>query len=184
MFFAAACCDRGQSHCGGIMGQIVTFALVLLVAGVLAVKFVDQNGRAPTAAAATAAPAQAATNYRSVSLNRADNGHFEVEARVDGRRLDFLVDTGASHIALRESDAARLGIRPIPRDYTAKVSTANGVVAAARVELRSVEIGGIVVRDLSAIVLPDEALGANLLGMSFLSRVRWTHERGKLVLEQ
>ena len=166
------------------MGQIVTFTLVLLVAGVLAVKFVDQNGRAPTAAAATAAPTQVATNYRSVSLNRADNGHFEVEARVDGRRLDFLVDTGASHIALRESDAARLGIRPIPRDYTAKVSTANGVVAAARVELRSVEIGGIVVRDLSAIVLPDEALGANLLGMSFLSRVRWTHERGKLVLEQ
>ena len=97
---------------------------------------------------------------------------------------DFLVDTGASHIALRESDAARLGIRPIPRDYTVKVNTANGVAVAARVELRTVEIGGIVVRDLSAIVLPDEALGANLLGMSFLSRVRWTHERGKLVLEQ
>ena len=168
------------------MGQVVTFALVLLVAGVLAVKFVDQNGRAPAASVMTAAPApaQVATNYRSVSLNRADNGHFEVEARVDGRRLEFLVDTGASHIALRESDAARLGIRPVPRDYTVKVNTANGVAVAARVELRTVEIGGIVVRDLTAIVLPDEALGANLLGMSFLSRVRWTHERGKLVLEQ
>jgi aspartyl protease family protein len=168
------------------MGQIVTFALVLLVAGVLAVKFVDQSGRAPAAAAMTAAPVPqpAPTNYRSVSLKRSDNGHFEVEARVDGRRIEFMVDTGASLIALRESDAARLGIRPIPRDYTAKVSTANGVALAARVELRTVEIGGIVVRDLSAIVLPDEALGANLLGMSFLSRVRWTHERGKLVIEQ
>src|SRR5439155_23967909 len=152
------------------MGQIVTFALVLLVAGVLAVKFVDQGGRAPAAAPVTAAPAQVATNYRSVTLNRADNGHFEVEARVDGRRLDFIVDTGATHIALRESDAARLGIRPIPRDYTARVNTENGEGRAARVELRSVEIGGIVVRDLLAFVHPDEALSVNLLGMSFLSR--------------
>ena len=166
------------------MGQIVTFALVLLVAGVLAVKFVDQGGRAPAAAPVTAAPAQVATNYRSVSVNRADNGHFEVEARVDGRRLDFIVDTGATHIALRESDAARLGIRPVPRDYTVRVNTANGEGRAARVELRSVEIGGIVVRDLPAFVHPDEALSVNLLGMSFLARVRWTHERGKLVLEQ
>jgi aspartyl protease family protein len=165
------------------MGQIVGVALVLLIAGVLAVKFVDQNGRAPAATMA-AAPAQENTNYRSVTLKRSDNGHFEVEARVDGRRLDFIVDTGASHIALRESDAARLGIRPIPRDYTVKVNTANGVGRAARVELRSVEIGGIVVRDLPAFVHPDEALSVNLLGMSFLSRVRWTHERGKLVLEQ
>ena len=166
------------------MGQIVTFTLVLLVAGVLAVKFVDQGGRAPAAAPVTAAPAQVATNYRSVSVNRADNGHFEVEARVDGRRLDFIVDTGATHIALRESDAARLGIRPVPRDYTVRVNTANGEGRAARVELRSVEIGGIVVRDLPAFVHPDEALSVNLLGMSFLSRVRWTHDRGKLVLEQ
>ena len=165
------------------MGQIVAFALALLVAGVLAVKFVDQSGRAP-AAVMTAAPAQVATNYRSVSVNRADNGHFEVEARVDGRRLEFIVDTGASHIALRESDAARLGNRPVPRDYTVKVNTANGVGRAARVELRTVEIGGITVRDLPAFVHPDEALSVNLLGMSFLSKVRWTYERGKLVLEQ
>jgi len=164
------------------MGQIVAVALVLLLAGVLAVKFVDQNGRAP--AATMAAPAQENTNFRSVKLNRADNGHFEVEARVDGRRLEFIVDTGASHIALRESDAARLGIRPVPRDYTVKVNTANGVGRAARVELRSVEIRGIVVLVLLAFVHPDEALSVNLLGMSFLSRVRWTHERGKLVLEQ
>jgi aspartyl protease family protein len=64
------------------------------------------------------------------------------------------------------------------------VNTANGVGRAARVELRTVEIGGIMVRDLPAFVHPDEALSVNLLGMSFLSKVRWTYERGKLVLEQ
>jgi aspartyl protease family protein len=47
-----------------------------------------------------------------------------------------------------------------------------------------VEIGNIVVRDVAAQVVADEALGMNLLGMSFLSRVRFTHDRGKLVLEQ
>ena len=50
--------------------------------------------------------------------------------------------------------------------------------------MRTVEVGDIVVRNVRALVHPDEALGVNLLGMSFLSRVRWTHERGKLVLEQ
>jgi aspartyl protease family protein len=47
-----------------------------------------------------------------------------------------------------------------------------------------VELGDIIVRDLPAIVIPDGSLGVNLLGMSFLSRVRWSHERGKLIIEQ
>jgi len=47
-----------------------------------------------------------------------------------------------------------------------------------------VEVGNIMVRNVPALVHPDEALGVNLLGMSFLSRVRWMHERGRLVLEQ
>ena len=55
---------------------------------------------------------------------------------------------------------------------------------AALVQLRTVEVGDIIVRDVPAIVHSDHGLGVNLLGMSFLSRVRWTHERGKLVIEQ
>ena len=119
-----------------------------------------------------------------MTLRKADNGHFQTAAVVDGRRMDFLVDTGASVIALRESDAARLDIHPVPRDYTARASTANGVIKAAPVELNRVEVGGIVVRNVAAFVLPDEALGKNLLGMSFLSKVRWEHRNGTLVLEQ
>jgi aspartyl protease family protein len=89
----------------------------------------------------------------------------------DGGYLSWF-DTGASQIALRESDAARLGIHPTPRDYKVKIHTANGIGRAALVQLRMVEVGNIVVRDLPALVSPDEALGVNLLGMSFLSRVR------------
>ena len=168
------------------MRQIAIFAATILVVGVIAVRMVDQRGHAPPAAMA-AQPGSAPTessNSRSVTLSRGQGGQFWTEARVDGRRLDLVVDTGASAIALRASDAARLGIHPAARDYSVKVSTANGVPRAAPVQLGMVEIGNIVVRDVPALVHADEALGVNLLGMTFLSRVRFSHERGKLILEQ
>ena len=168
------------------MRQIAILAATVLVVGVLAVRMIDQRGQAPPAAMA-AQPAPAPTespNSRSVTLSRGQGGQFWTEARVDGRRLDLVVDTGASAIALRASDAARLGIHPAARDYSVKVSTANGVTRAAPVRLGMVEIGNIVVRDVPALVHSDEALGVNLLGMTFLSRVRFSHERGKLILEQ
>jgi aspartyl protease family protein len=168
------------------MRSIVMFAiLALVVAGVVPRLYANMNGTA--ASAAKAAPAEAEptpANSRSMSISRGDDGHFNVEAVIDGRRMDFLVDTGASVIALREGDAARLGIHPAARDYTANVSTANGTVRAARVELNRVEVGALTVRNVAALVLPDAALGRNLLGMSFLSRVRWEHRNGRLVLEQ
>jgi aspartyl protease family protein len=172
------------------MRQILIFAGMVLAGGVLVAHLADQNRQVagqvqvlPAAQAAQPVPAPS-TNSRTVTLSRGNGGHFWTAARIDGRRLELVVDTGASAIALRASDAARLGIRPTPRDYTIKVSTANGMTRAALVELRMVEIGNIVVRDVPALVHADEALGVNLLGMTFLSRLRWTHERGKLILEQ
>jgi aspartyl protease family protein len=166
------------------MRSIIAFAiLALVIAGLVPRLYADMN--ATTAAAAKVEPAAAEpANSRSMTISRGDNGHFNVEAVIDGRRMEFLVDTGASVIALRESDAARLGIHPAERDYTANVSTANGTVRAARIELNRVEVGSLTVRDVAALVLPDAALGRNLLGMSFLSRVRWEHRNGRLVLEQ
>jgi len=55
---------------------------------------------------------------------------------------------------------------------------------AAPIDLNRVEIGNLIVRNVSALVLPDEALGQNLLGMSFLSQVHWQYQSGRLVLEQ
>jgi aspartyl protease family protein len=170
------------------MGKLIIFAAAVLAAGVLVARWADRGGSTATSPSAmAAAPVPVPTsvsNSRTVTLTPGNDGHFRTDARMDGRRLELVVDTGASQIALRASDAARLGIHPTPRDYNVKVATANGVTRAAPVELRMVEIGNIVVRDVRALVLPDEALGVNLLGMSFLSRVRWTHERGRLILEQ
>jgi aspartyl protease family protein len=170
------------------MGKIIILAGTLLAVGVLVARQVDRTVHVPAASSAMAAQPVSAPansfNSRSVTLSRGNGGHFWADARVDGRRLELVVDTGASQVTLRASDAARLGIHPTPRDYSIKVSTANGVTRAALVQLSMVEIGNIVVRDVPALIHADEALGVNLLGMSFLSRVRFTHDRGKLILEQ
>lgn len=171
------------------MRAIIVFLSLATVLAVTASRALDgflskrENATAMVGTATTANPATSSAS-RSVTLQKDGRGHFQVEGRIDGRRLDFLVDTGASVIALRERDAAKLGIHPAQRDYTAKISTANGVVRAARVELNRVEVGGLTVRNVTAVVLPDQALSQNLLGMSFLSRVRWEHRNGKLLLEQ
>lgn len=124
-------------------------------------------------------------NSRSVSLARDGRGHFQADARVEGRNISFMVDTGASVIALNETSAARIGVRPSRGDFNSTVSTANGSVKAARARLASVDIGGVVVRDVDALVLPDTALSENLLGMAYLSRLkRFEYANGRLVLEQ
>jgi aspartyl protease family protein len=170
------------------MRSVMVFAiLALVVAAVVPRYYMSMNGANAAASAApseAAAPAAPSAGYRTMTIPRGANGHFNIEADVDGRRMEFLVDTGASVIALRERDAARLGIHPSQREYTARVSTANGIVRAAPVELNRVDVGSLTVRNVQALVLPDEALGQNLLGMSFLSRVRWEHQDGRLVLEQ
>jgi aspartyl protease family protein len=173
-----------------MLGKAVSFLIMALLVGAVAARVADTKSKSAAASAAVASspvPASASStsfNTRSIALSRGTGGHFWVDARIDGRRLEMVVDTGATQIALRASDAARLGLHPAARDYVVKVATANGVTRAALVQLRAVELGDIVVRDVPALVHPDESLAVNLLGMSFLSRLRWTHERGKLVLEQ
>ncbi len=171
------------------MRQIVLLAAAVLIAGGYFARYADKTVVHPSARIAATAPAyeprQPTTSGRSLILDGDRQGHFKTEARVDGRYLDVLVDTGASLVVLRETDAARVGIRPMPRDYTAVVSTANGKVKAAPATLDRVELGGITVFDVSALVMPDEALGVNLLGTSFLSRLkRYEYANGRLVLEQ
>src|SRR5258705_11962697 len=122
---------------------------------------------------------------RSISIPRDARGHFQTEGRIDGQRIGFMVDTGASMIALNETSAARFGLRPSRGDYNATVTTANGTIKAARTRLAMVDVGGLVVRDVDAMVLADEALSENLLGLSFLSKLkRVEYANGQMVLEQ
>ena len=176
------------------MRSVIVFAVFALALGALVPSYLTRRdahppGGAPGPAALAARPAapsaSAAAGPRATIVPRDARGHFLVEARVDGRLINFMVDTGASVIALTVSDAARLGIHPAQRDFTVEVRTANGSVRAAPARLDKVEVGDLIVRDVAAVILADGALSDNLLGLSFLSRLRrFEYSDGRLVLEQ
>jgi aspartyl protease family protein len=176
----------------GVMRSIMIFAAFMIGLGTIMAQIADKmtpalaNTSPPKAAAAVAAvETPAPSGLRSLSIAPDARGHFETEGRINGQRIGFMVDTGASVIALDESSAARFGLRPSRGDYKAIVTTANGTIKAAPMRLAMVDIGGIVVHDVDAMVLPDEALSENLLGLSFLSRLkRFEYANGRLVLEQ
>ncbi len=102
-----------------------------------------------TARPQTPAAQTAGANSHSVMISPGSNGHFQVEGRIDGRRMDFMVDTGASVVALTARDAAMLGIHPAERGYLATVKTANGAVRAAPVKLGMVEIDDLSVHNVA-----------------------------------
>jgi aspartyl protease family protein len=173
------------------MRNLMIFAAVMVVLGTVMAQMADRMTAAPALANATsrkAAPVAetvALAGTRSLSIPHDGRGHFQTEGRIDGQRIGFMIDTGASVIALNETSAARFGLRPSRGDYNATVTTANGTIKAARTRLAMVDIGGLVVRDVDAMVLPDAALSENLLGLSFLSKLkRFEYANGKMVLEQ
>ena len=84
----------------------------------------------------------------------------------------MVVDTGATFCAFSEEDAVRAGIKVGPADFTRPVATANGTIRVAPVRVGAIQIGAITVRDVEAVVIPRGRLSTNLLGMSFLKRVR------------
>jgi aspartyl protease family protein len=101
---------------------------------------------------------------------RADQrGHVTLEAAVNGAPTRFLVDTGASFVALTSGDAAAAGLSRSRLSFSASVSTANGVARAAPVRLREVRIGQLALSEVQAMVI--ENLGVSLLGQSFLKRL-------------
>jgi aspartyl protease family protein len=172
------------------MRNILIVAAVLVAAASWLAQTADKMTATPARVTsgsnmASARVESAAPAGRTLSIPRDARGHFQTEGRIEGQRISFMVDTGASMIALNEKSAARFGLRPSRGDYTTTVSTANGTIKAARTRLAMVELGGLVVRDVDAMVLPDEALSENLLGLSFLSKLkRFEYAGGRLVLEQ
>jgi aspartyl protease family protein len=172
------------------MRNLMIFAAIMIALGTTMAQMADRMTATTPALANTAARKSASetvgrTGSRSFSIPRDFRGHFLAEGRIDGQRIAFMVDTGASVVALNETSAARFGLRPSRADYSAKVTTANGTIKAARTRIAMVDIGGLVVRDVDALVLPDEALSENLLGLSFLSKLkRFEYANGQMVLEQ
>ena len=122
----------------------------------------------------------AARSSQSVTLTADTRGHFVVEGQVNGGAVRFLVDTGATTIALSSADAVRLGI-DYRKGQRGLVGTANGTAAAYRVKLDTVQVGDIVANSVDAAVLEGN-LPIALLGMSFLNRTDMRREGQTMVL--
>jgi aspartyl protease family protein len=144
---------------------------------------------APAAAVAMpadkpAAAGQSQPPVRPIVTVAADyRGHFVVHPTIENYRVKMLVDTGASVVALTEDDARALGIRPSASEYKMSLRTANGVVRGARVNLREVRLGAILVRNVEAVVLPAGALSMSLLGTSFLGKLQgYEVQTGRMIL--
>ena len=124
------------------------------------------------------------TGEASVTVRAGPNGHYRVQAVVDGARLTFLVDTGASDVVLSLTDARKLGFNPDTLAYTLLYATANGMVRGAPVILGEIAIGGIRVTNVAASV-NQAPMAGSLLGMSFLGRLSAYEVRnGSLTLRQ
>jgi len=118
------------------------------------------------------APVPAAQpDARAASIRKSADGHYWAEAKVDGKAVRFLVDTGATAVSLTLEDARRLGIDTAHLDYVYDVITADGKTRAASVRLAAVSIAGARVENVDALVI-EKGLNASLLGMSYLGRLR------------
>jgi aspartyl protease family protein len=120
---------------------------------------------------------------KQLSIAKGAGGHYWIAGSVNGQSVQFLVDTGATSIALNDGHARRLGIdyRVIGRPL--QVSTASGTVRGWQVSLDRVKVGELEVLGVEAVVLEGSSPTDALLGMSFLSRVGWRVEQDMLVLE-
>jgi aspartyl protease family protein len=130
-------------------------------------------GAAPQAAVAAASetPSDAAPSDGQASIVKSPDGHFWADAQVNGGHpIHFLVDTGATAVALTANDARSLGIDPSSLDYRYTVTTANGQARAAAVKLSNVSVDRAEVENVQAYVI-DQGLQTSLLGMTFLGRL-------------
>ena len=110
-------------------------------------------------------------NARTYTLKADEQGHFSGKFRFNGKTIGALVDTGATFVTINESDARSLGIGGNELRFRYKVQTAGGEVKAARVSLKSVEIGTVSVRNVDALVLRGRTLQFPLVGMSFMKKL-------------
>ena len=157
---------------------ILIFAAAFVVFA-LRSDFVALGDRVMQAARGTSAPVQQGETLR---VRQALDGHFWVDARLNGEDVRFLIDSGATTTSISSDTARSAGIEP-SGGFPAVVQTANGMVTVERGRAERVEVGSIVREDL-AVHISDSFGDVNVLGMNFLSSLSaWGVEGEWLILK-
>lgn len=107
----------------------------------------------------------------SVLVRRNATGQFVAQGQINGISSALMIDTGATAVMLKHSDAEKAGIDVATLTFTTPVQTANGTVYAAPVRVRTIDIGLLKLDDVEALVAKPGSLNENLLGISFLRRL-------------
>ena len=109
-------------------------------------------------------------------------GHFMTQGAINGRPVTFMLDTGATSVAMSAADAQRIGL-DYSKGQRVQMSTANGVASGYKLRLQSVRVGDVEVYDIDAIVSP-QPMPFVLLGNSFINRFSMRRDADQMVLEK
>ena len=165
------------------VGQVSPEGVKLVAASSESATF-ESGGKRQTLAAgqgravASVAPAKGGNR---VTLTADSRGHFVTTGVVNGVSLRFLVDTGATSVALSSADARRVGINYLV-GVRSQSQTANGLVPVYAVKLDTLRIGEITVNNVDAVVIEGDRLAVALLGMSFLNRMEMRRDGQTMTL--
>jgi len=144
----------------------------------------DVDGKRRTLAMGQSFAGGAAKEARqSVSLTADARGHFAAAGSLNGYPVTFMVDTGATAIAISAAEARRIGLDYRAAGQATGVGTAAGVVPAWRVKFNTVKVGGITLNQVDGMVV-ESGLSVPLLGMSFLNRMEMRREGETMTLIQ
>jgi aspartyl protease family protein len=167
------------------LSQALTFALTWVVIGfllVLGYTYRFELSDIADRVMVELVPGRAATHGRTVELARTNAGDFRIGTEVNGVRINMVLDTGATSVVLTHEAAKQAGLPLEFVKYSVNVDTANGHTLAAPVTLDRIAVGGIVERQVLALIAQPGQLSQNLLGMSFINRLQSFEVRGSKVM--
>ena len=169
--------SAGQSHQGVRVVSVQGESATVEVSGQ---KRLLRVGEAPVSVGSSGLSGDGAG--QRIVLTADGQGHFMSSGLINGKTVQFMVDTGATNVILSEADAKRINLA-FDKGQRVGVSTANGQVVGHMLRLQSVKLGDVQVYDVPAIVLP-QAMPFVLLGNSFLTRFQMLRQNDQLTLER
>jgi len=179
-FLAGGMFTRDNVNKKQAFGHLMSWLIIMLVF-VMLYSFKGDFAVIKNKMAGSLFPASATYNHDgSVSFNLSDDRHFYVNAYVEGVKVKFMVDTGASKVVLTQNDAKRLGLNLNQLDYTQKSYTANGEVWGAPIKIDSFMVGDYELENVSASINSGE-METSLLGMAYLNLLKSYRVEGNIL---